>query len=77
MDPDYSTLIIDDFVLPVKGTQLRGAVEDILMMICLNALERTSREYEELFRDAGMEIVNIFAVGPNEEAIIEAKVRKA
>ena len=76
MDPDYSTLLIDDFVLPTKHTQLRGAVEDILMMVTLNALERTRKEYEKLLRAAGLEVVNIFATGGNEEAIIEAKIAK-
>lgn len=46
------------------------------MMVTLNSLERTSRQYETLLRAAGLEIVNIFAVGANEEAIIEAKVAK-
>ncbi|MCJ1384330.1 hypothetical protein MMC17_007446, partial [Xylographa soralifera] len=73
MDPDYSTLLIDDFVLPAKETQLRGAIEDVLMMVYLNALERTSKQYEDLLRAAGLEIVNVFAVGANEEAIIEAQ----
>lgn len=43
------------------------------MMITCNALERTSRQYEELLHAAGLEIVNFFAVGANDEAIIEAK----
>ena len=74
MEPEYSTLLIDDFVLPTKNTQLRGAVEDILMMVTLNALERTSEQYEKLLRAAGLEVVNIFPTGGNEDAIIEAKV---
>ena len=76
MDPEYSTLLIDDFVLPTKDTQLRGAIADILMMVTLNALERTSRQYETLLRAASLEIVRIFAVGANEEAIIEVKVAR-
>ena len=74
MDPGYSTLIIDDFVLPTKDTQLRGALSDILMMVIFNALERTSRQYEELLRAAGLKIVNLFAVGTNEEAVMEVKI---
>ena len=74
MEPGYSTLIIDDFVLPTKDTQLRGALSDILMMVLFNALERTSRQYEELLRAAGLKIVNLFAVGTNEEAVMEVKI---
>ena len=76
MDPEYSSLLIDDKVLPTQRTQLRGAVEDILMMVTLNAFERTSRQYKGLLRAAGLEIVNIFAAGTNEEAVIEAKIAK-
>ncbi|KAK0513495.1 hypothetical protein JMJ35_004481 [Cladonia borealis] len=74
MDPEYSTLLIDDFVLPTKDTQLRGALSDILMMVTVDALERTSRQYEELLRAAGLKIVNLFAVGTNEEAVMEVKI---
>ena len=76
MDPEYSTLLIDDYVLPSKNSQLRGAVEDILMMVTVNALERTSSQYENVLRGAGLEIVNIFSTGTNEETTIEAKVAK-
>lgn len=74
MDPEYSSLLIDDFVLPTKDAQLRGAIEDILMMVTLNALERTSRQYEELLCAAGLKVVNLFAVGANEEMIMEVKI---
>ena len=76
MDPEYSSLLIDDKVLPTQRAQLGGAVEDILMMVSLNAFERTSRQYEGLLRAAGLEIVNLFAAGTNEEAVIEAKIAK-
>lgn len=76
MDSDYSTLLIDDFVLPVKGCQLRAAMSDMLMMVLLNSMERTSTHYEQLLRSAGLEISNIFSVGTNEEAIIEARIAR-
>ena len=44
------------------------------MMVTVNALERTSRQYEELLCAAGLKIVNLFAVGANEEAIMEVKI---
>ncbi|KAK0628777.1 S-adenosyl-L-methionine-dependent methyltransferase [Bombardia bombarda] len=76
MDPDYSTLLIEDYVLPARETQLRGAVEDILMMVVLNSLERTAKQYEDILHAAGLDIVNIYAVGANEEGIIEARITK-
>jgi hypothetical protein len=45
------------------------------MMVTLNALERTSKQYEQLLYSAGLEVVNIYAVGTNEEAILEIKVK--
>ena len=76
MDPEYSSLLIDDYVLPTQRARLHGAVEDILMMVSLNALERTAKQYEGLLRAAGLEIVNIFPAGTNEEAVIEARIAK-
>ncbi|KAM0804919.1 O-methyltransferase-domain-containing protein [Usnea florida] len=77
MDPEYSTLLIDDYVLPSKDAQLRSAIADVHMMIMFNSSERTSRQYECLLHDAGLQIVAIFPAGVNEESIIEAKVAKA
>ena len=75
--PSIQPFLIHDFVLPTKGTQLRGTVEDILMMVILIAWKRTSEEYKGCCaRAAGLEVLNIIATGGNEEAIIEAKVAK-
>ena len=76
MDPDYSTLLIDDYVLPSKDAQLRSAIADVHMMIMFNSSERTSGQYEGLLRDAGLQIVAIFPAGVNEESMIEVKVAK-
>ncbi|KAL4815494.1 S-adenosyl-L-methionine-dependent methyltransferase [Aspergillus spinulosporus] len=77
MDPEYSSLLIDDYVLPSKGAQLRSAIADIHMMAMFDSSERTLRQYEEMLAAAGLEIVAVFPTGPNEEAISEARVRKA
>ncbi|RMZ90961.1 hypothetical protein DV736_g1798, partial [Chaetothyriales sp. CBS 134916] len=74
MEPDYSRLLIDDYVLPRRNVQGSGAVEDILMMVYLGALERTTSQYEKLLHGAGLDIVSIVKVGINEEAFIEARV---
>jgi hypothetical protein len=41
MDPEYSTLLIDDYVLPNTGAELRAAEMDILMWLHTSGLERT------------------------------------
>ena len=46
-------------------------------MVTLNALERTSRQYEELLYAAGLKVVNLFAVGANEKAIMEVKIARS
>ncbi|RMZ79472.1 hypothetical protein DV738_g3412, partial [Chaetothyriales sp. CBS 135597] len=76
MDPDYSSLLIDDYVLPTKGAQLRSAIADILMLIHFNSSERTSSQYQQILASAGLDLVAVYPKGPNEEAIIEARVRK-
>ena len=76
MDPEYSTLLIDDYVLPSKDAQLRSAMADVHMMVLFNSSERTSRQYEKLLHNAGLEISAIFPAGVNEESIIEIKVAK-
>ncbi|RMZ75274.1 hypothetical protein DV737_g5367, partial [Chaetothyriales sp. CBS 132003] len=74
MEPGYSILLIDDYVLPRRNVQRSGAIEDILMLLLLGALERTTSQYENLLHGAGLEIVSIVKVGTSEEAIIEARV---
>ena len=75
MDPDYSSLLIDDFVLPPKETQLNGVLNDVLMMLFLNAMERSEGQYRELVGAAGMEVVGIWKLGGNEEGVLEVKLR--
>ncbi|GES61575.1 putative O-methyltransferase [Aspergillus terreus] len=77
MDPEYSSLLIDDYVLPSKGAQLRSAIADIHMMAMFHSSERTSRQYEAMLTAAGLEIVAVFPTGVNEEAIIEARVKSS
>ena len=77
MEQGYSTLLIEDHVLPSKDAQLRSAIEDVHMMLLFNSSERTSRQYEKLLRDAGLEIVAIFPASVNGESIIEIEVIKS
>ncbi|KAK3291693.1 S-adenosyl-L-methionine-dependent methyltransferase [Chaetomium fimeti] len=74
MDPEYSTLLIDDYVLPDKNAQLRSAIADIHMMYMFNSSERTERQYKEIVSQVGLEIVAVYPAGVNEEAILEVRV---
>ncbi|RMD40026.1 hypothetical protein DV735_g5112, partial [Chaetothyriales sp. CBS 134920] len=73
MDPDYSSVLIDDYVLPPTGAPLRSAIADVLMLIHFNSSERTSSHYQQLLAAAGLDLVAVYPKGPNEEAIIEAR----
>lgn len=76
MDPEYSAILIDDYVLPTKDAQLRSVIADVHMMLMFNSSERTSRQYEELFHEVNLHAVDIYPAGANEESIIEIKMAK-
>ncbi|KAJ8117929.1 hypothetical protein OPT61_g973 [Boeremia exigua] len=60
MKRGYSVLIVEDFILPVKGASLLPAMWDIEMMSLLSAMERTERQWETLFEQAGLEIEGFY-----------------
>ncbi|KAI6900734.1 hypothetical protein KC318_g3111 [Hortaea werneckii] len=76
MDPTYSRLLIDEWVLPESGASLKAANMDINMGLMFNAMERTKGQWEKLLGDVGLEIVQIFSSPGAAEAVIEAKVRR-
>ena len=76
MDPTYSRLLIDEWVLPESGASLKAANMDINMGLMFNAMERTKGQWEKLLGDVGLEIVEIFSAPGAAEAVIEAKVRR-
>ena len=73
MDPEYSTLLIDDYVLPDTDAELRAAEMDILMWLHTSGLERTVSQWTSLCQSVGLEIVNIWSADRGEESVIEAK----
>lgn len=76
MDPTYSRLLIDEWVLPESGASLKAANMDINMGLMFNAMERTKGQWEKLLGEVGLEIVEIFSSPGAAEAVIEAKVRQ-
>lgn len=77
MDPEYSRLLIDDYVLPDTGAKRREAGMDFLMMLFASGMERTRHQWEQLLDSVGLQIVKIWypAEGRGEEPVIEAKLR--
>lgn len=60
MQQGYSTLIVEDFILPTKGASLLPAMWDMQMMSLLSAMERTERQWRTLFDQAGLEIEGFY-----------------
>ena len=52
----HSTLVVEDFILPVKGASLLPAIWDLQMMSLLSAMGRTGRQWRGLFEQAGLKI---------------------
>lgn len=74
MDKSYSRILIEDFVLPDQGVDMRAASLDITMMLFHMGIERTEAQWEELLHSVGLEIVKIYPK-PGFESVIEAKIR--
>ncbi|KAH8885725.1 S-adenosyl-L-methionine-dependent methyltransferase [Thozetella sp. PMI_491] len=77
MKKGYSTLLIDNIVLPEEKVGLRYAYLDIAMMVLFGGgIQRTEGQWKTLIEAAGLKVVKIwFAESVNEgaEAIIECE----
>ncbi|KAJ5173353.1 hypothetical protein N7492_005946 [Penicillium capsulatum] len=76
MDPEYSTLLIDDYVLPDRGAELRAAEMDILMWLHTAGLERTGSQWKRLLATAGLELVQVWSSPRGNESVLETRVRR-
>ena len=77
MDAQYSTLLIDDYVLPCTGAELRAAEMDILMWLHTSGMERTVSQWEKLLDSVGLEIEKIWSAETGYESILEVKKRQS
>ena len=81
MKRGYSKLILNEIVLPDKGTPLQMALWDMQMMVVLGGRERTERAWRQLLRSVGLEVVGIWQPpaakggGSGGEGIIEAVLK--
>jgi hypothetical protein len=72
MAPDYSRILIVDFVLPDTATPLMQASLDIQMMSIGAGIERSEQQWRDLLYSAGLEITGIWSQSPTMESVIEA-----
>jgi hypothetical protein len=71
-----SRLLINEFVLPNTGTGQLQASLDIMMMTLVSGLERTEMQWRALLESIGLEVVKIWSIMPEVEAVIEAKLKE-
>jgi len=72
MEKDYSTLLIDQYVLSATGADLRAAEMDILMWLHTSGIQRTLPMWEALLGGVGLEVVKVWNAGGGGESVIEA-----
>lgn len=77
MKQTFSSLLINDFVLPDMYTEadLQPALLDIMMMSMCCGIERTERQWRSLLDSVGLEVVRIWSVD-GAESVIEAILKE-
>ncbi|KAJ5413954.1 hypothetical protein N7509_000581 [Penicillium cosmopolitanum] len=77
MAPDYSRILIVDFVLSDTDTPLMQAALDIQMMSIGAGVERSERQWRDLLDSVGLEISGIWNQSSGMESVIEAVPKKS
>ncbi|CAD6581108.1 MAG: hypothetical protein ASARMPREDX12_000360 [Alectoria sarmentosa] len=72
MTPNYSKLIIREFILPDTNVPLYTACTDIRMMLLHAGMERTESQWRELLNEVGLELGGFWIVERGGEGVIEA-----
>jgi hypothetical protein len=75
MKKGYSTLIIEDFIIPVKGASLLPVMWDLEMMSLLAAMERTETQWRSLLEQAGLEMEGFYQPPGDGTGIIVTKLK--
>lgn len=72
MKPGYSTLLINDIVVPERDCQLRTASLDLIMLTVCAGKQRTKKEWHALVEGVkGLQIVKIWPLEESGESVIE------
>ncbi len=73
MDPSYSKVLINQWIVPTQRATSFMTHQDFNMMATFSAMERTEEQTRELLDGAGLRIVHIWRPDDLEsECIIEA-----
>ncbi|MCJ1321544.1 hypothetical protein MMC15_006889 [Xylographa vitiligo] len=77
MDPSYSKVLINQWVVPERNATRLMTAQDLNMMAVLNAIERTEKQWYELLESSGLRIENIWRPDDDvSECLIEAVVKE-
>ncbi|KAI4267124.1 MAG: hypothetical protein L6R38_008397 [Xanthoria sp. 2 TBL-2021] len=72
MEPGRSRLLIEDHVVDDENVHHTAAAKDILMLVTLNGVERTLKQWKVLLKNSGLMIVKVWPDGADHPSIIEA-----
>jgi hypothetical protein len=75
MEPGYSTLIINETIIPDQGCDFATACISAMMMLQVGARERSEAQWRELLADVGLTDVRCYQppAGSAGEGIIVVK----
>lgn len=73
MTPNYSTLLVHDYVVPESHPNPQATSVDLMMIAVLSAIERTESMWRALFESAGFRIIKIWNSPLMTMSIIEAE----
>ena len=72
MQPGYSKLLINEYVVPDVGATWSITSMDWLMMALGAVKERTEKQWRTLLGEAGLKVVGIWTYDQGTESLIEA-----
>lgn len=75
MDPEYSRLLIDDFVVPETEVDWLTASLDLCMWLFFSGIERTMSQWRKLFDAANLEVVQVWTTPLSKACVTELRVR--
>ncbi|KAG2416638.1 hypothetical protein HFD88_007854 [Aspergillus terreus] len=74
MDREKSTLLIIDRIMPEERANLRDVELDMLMWLAVGGIERTETQWEQLLRNAGLELINVWRSPKLGDSVLEARL---
>lgn len=77
MKPGYSRLLLHEMIIPEQGASTFHAMLDVTMMAFNSGMERTERQWRELFDGAGFEVLKVWPpLEEDADGIVEAVLKE-